>query len=91
MGYMRNAYLLETQEVVCLGVIPRNNVGLTELLGEGSTFPQRPVLNGSREEGRRVDLLPQVKTRMGRYTDANDGWRRTSNGSSCSERSRGPT
>lgn len=62
MNGMGDAYLLETQEVGCLCVVPRNNVGLVKLLSEGSTFPQCLVLNGSREEGRRVDLLPQVET-----------------------------
>jgi hypothetical protein len=57
-------YLLETQEVGCLVVVPWNDVGLTKLPGKGNTFPQRPVLNGSREEGGRVDLLPQVETEM---------------------------
>jgi len=62
MDGMKNAYLLEAQEVGCLYIIPRNDVCLTKLLSEGNTFPQRPVLNGSGEEGRRVDLLPQVET-----------------------------
>ena len=62
---MRNAYLLETQEVDCLVVIPRSDGGVTKILSEGSTFPQCPVLNGSREEGRRADLFPQVETGMG--------------------------
>jgi len=65
---MRNAYLLETQEVGCLGIVPRNNPGLTKLLCECNAFPQRPVLNGSREEGRRVDLLPQVEAGMRQKT-----------------------
>ena len=59
---MRSEYLLETQEIVCLGIVPRDNVGLTKRLSEGNTFSQCPVLNGGCEEGRRVDLLPQVET-----------------------------
>ena len=59
---VRNAYLLETQEVRCLVVVPRNDVGLTKFLSEGNTLPQCSVLDGSREERRRVDFLPQIKT-----------------------------
>jgi len=62
---MRNAYLLETKEVGCLVVVSRNDVDVTKFLGKGNTFPQCPVLNRSREEGRRVDLFPQVETGMG--------------------------
>ena len=62
---VRNTYLLETKEVGCLVVVSRNEVGVTKFLSKGHTFPQRPVLNGSREEGRRVDLFPQVETGMG--------------------------
>ena len=47
-----NAYLLETQDVVCLGAVTGNDIGLIEVLGEDSTLSQRPVLNGSRKEGR---------------------------------------
>ena len=39
MDEPRNAYLLETQEVGCLGIVPRNNLGPTKLLSEGGTFP----------------------------------------------------
>lgn len=88
---MTNAYLLETQEVGCLVIVPGNHVGLTKLLSEGSTLPQRPVLNGGREEGGRVDLLPQVETMVREVSERNgDCWpEQTSNGSSCFERSRG--
>ena len=55
-------YLLETQEIICLGGISRSYIGLTERFGEDRAFPQRSVLNGSRKEGRGADLLPQVKT-----------------------------
>lgn len=37
---MRNARLLETQNVVRLGIVPGNNVGLTKLLSERGTCPQ---------------------------------------------------
>ena len=69
MDGARNGYLLETQEVICLGIIVRNDAGLTKLLSEGSTFPQCPMLDGGCEEGRRVDLLPQVEARMGQWAE----------------------
>ena len=91
MEGMINACLLEAQEVGCLVVVPGNHVGLTKLLSEGGTLPQSPVLNGGSEEGRRVDLFPQVETRVRDVSErsVNRGLRHTSNGSSCFERSRG--
>ena len=59
---MKDEYLEETQEVVRLIIVTRNEIGLTEFVGEGNTLPQSPVLNGSGEEGRRADFLPQIET-----------------------------
>ena len=55
---MSNAYLEETQDIVRLVSITRIEAGLTKLGGERDTLPQRPVLNGGGEEGRRADFLP---------------------------------
>ena len=87
---MRNRYLLETQEIVCLGNISRGDVGMTELLSESSTLSQRPVLNSGREEGRRADFLPQVETGQRQWRSARDRVRRTLYGSSNFERNRDP-
>lgn len=59
---VRKAYLEETQEVVGLFDVARDYAGLTQLGGKGDTLPQRPVLNGSREERGGADFLPQIKT-----------------------------
>ena len=37
---IRNVYLLETQDVIGLGIVSRNNVGLAKLLSEGNALSQ---------------------------------------------------
>jgi len=69
-----NSYLLETQKVGCLVIVSGNHVVLAKLLGDGNTLPQCPVLNGGREEGRRVDLLPQVETGLRDVCERYGNW-----------------
>ena len=57
-GDMKYACLLETKDTGCFGKALKSGVPFTEPRGEGDALLQRPVLNGSREEGRRVGFFP---------------------------------
>ena len=68
-------YLQETQNIVGLFNVTRGDTGVTKLGGKGSPLPQCPLLNGSGEEGRRPDFLPQIETELGQRRSINGEWR----------------
>ena len=57
-----DSYLQEAEKVVGLRGVATDDRGLADPVGEGCTLAERAVLNGSREERRGIDLLPEIET-----------------------------
>ncbi len=58
-----HTYLQEAKKVVGLRGVAADDRGLADLAGKRGTLTERAVLNGRREERRRVDLFPEIEPR----------------------------